>query len=114
MANSALIKEFEEMLGKENVFSSEADRRTYAYDAAVLNPVVPAFVIRPTTTEQLGKCVVKLYNEGIPMTVRGAGTNLVASTVPEGGLILDVSNIHRILQESQPALQHHKVCSNHL
>ena len=50
MANSALIKEFEEMLGKENVFSSEADRRTYAYDAAVLNPVVPAFVIRPTTT----------------------------------------------------------------
>ena len=54
MAREALIKDFENMLGKENVFSSEADRRTYAYDAAVLNPVVPAFVLRPTTTEQLG------------------------------------------------------------
>lgn len=27
MASQALIKEFEDLLGKENVFSSEADRR---------------------------------------------------------------------------------------
>ena len=50
MASQALIKEFEDLLGKENVFSSEADRQSYSYDSAVLPPVVPAFALRPTTT----------------------------------------------------------------
>ena len=48
MASQALIKEFEDLLGKENVFSSEADRQSYSYDSAVLPPVVPAFALRPT------------------------------------------------------------------
>lgn len=83
MASQALIKEFEDLLGKENVFSSEADRQSYSYDSAVLPPVVPAFALRPTTTEQLGICVKKLYDYGIPMTVRGAGTNLSGGTIPD-------------------------------
>ena len=72
MANNALIKDFEALLGPENVFSSEADRQSYSYDSAVLAPVVPTLVVRPTTCEQLGQCVKKLYDNGIPMTVRGA------------------------------------------
>ena len=39
MASQALIKEFEDLLGKENVFSSEADRQSYSYDSAVLPPL---------------------------------------------------------------------------
>ena len=81
--NPALVKEMETLLGKENVFSSEADRISYSYDAAVLKPVVPALAVRPTTKEQLGKCVKKLYELGIPMTVRGAGTNLSGGTIPD-------------------------------
>ncbi|MDR2819895.1 MAG: FAD-binding protein [Desulfovibrio sp.] len=83
MTSQALIKDFEEMLGKDNVFSSEADRQTYSYDSAVLTPVVPALVVRPITTEQLGLCVKKLYENGIPMTVRGAGSNLSGGTIPD-------------------------------
>ena len=74
MASQALIKDFEDMIGKENVFSSEADRMSYSYDSAVLPPVMPSMVVRPTTKEQLGQCVKKLYDNGIPMTVRGAGS----------------------------------------
>lgn len=83
MSNDALAKDFEALLGKENVFSSEADRQTYAYDSAVLTPVIPSLVVRPTTTEQLGRCVKTLYDKGIPMTVRGAGTNLSGGTIPD-------------------------------
>lgn len=83
MAHQTLIKDFEALLGAENVFSSEADRISYAYDAAVLQPVIPAFVVRPTTKELLGKCVKKLYDNGITMTVRGAGTNLSGGTIPD-------------------------------
>ena len=83
MAHQTLIKDFEALLGAENVFSSEVDRISYAYDAAVLQPVIPAFVVRPTTKELLGKCVKKLYDNGITMTVRGAGTNLSGGTIPD-------------------------------
>ena len=64
MASQALIKDFEDLLGKENVFSSEADRASYSYDSAVLPAVMPALVVRPTTAEQLGQCVKKLYDNG--------------------------------------------------
>ena len=33
----------------------------------------------------------------LPVTVRGAGTNLVGSTIPHGGLVLDVSALNRVL-----------------
>lgn len=78
MPSASLIKEFEQLVGKENVFSSEADRQSYAYDAAVLKPMIPSLVVRPTEVEQLGQVVKRCYEEGIPMTVRGSGTNLTA------------------------------------
>ncbi len=83
MSSKNLCKDFESLLGKENVFSSEADRQSYAYDSAVLQQIIPSLVLRPTTTEQLGLCVKKLYDNGIAMTVRGAGTNLSGGTIPD-------------------------------
>lgn len=83
MSNEALCKDFEAFLGKDNVFGSEADRQSYAYDSAVLTQVVPSIVVRPTTVEQLGECVKKFYDLGVPMTVRGAGTNLSGGTIPD-------------------------------
>jgi glycolate oxidase len=82
MVSPGLIKEFQQLLGKEQVMVSEADRLTYAYDAAVLEPVLPALVVRPTSTATLGR-VVRLCNDnGLPLTVRGAGTNLSGGTIP--------------------------------
>ncbi|MBQ4566990.1 MAG: FAD-binding protein [Desulfovibrio sp.] len=100
MISQALIKDFEALLGKENVFSSEADRQSYSYDSAVLRPVVPALVVRPTNTEQLGLCVKKLYDNGIPMTVRGAGTNLSGGTIPDNSdtVVILTNGLTRILE----------------
>lgn len=100
MASQALIKDFEDLLGKENVFTSEADRQSYSYDSAVLPSVTPAMVLRPTTAEQLGQCVKKLYEAGVPMTVRGAGTNLSGGTIPdsvESAVILTTA-LNRIIE----------------
>ena len=100
MANNALIKDFEALLGPENVFSSEADRQSYSYDSAVLAPVVPTLVVRPTTCEQLGQCVKKLYDNGIPMTVRGAGTNLSGGVIPDAPdtVVILTNGLNRILE----------------
>jgi len=83
MVSSNLKKDFEKILGKENVFSSEADRQSYSYDSAVLQPVIPSIVVRPQTIDQLGETVKRFYDLGVPMTVRGAGTNLSGGTIPD-------------------------------
>lgn len=38
------------------------------------------------------------YQNKAPVVIRGAGTNLVGSTIPEGGIVLDVSGLNRILE----------------
>ena len=66
----------------------------------MLQPVIPALVVRPTTTEQLGQCVKKLYDNGIPMTVRGAGSNLSGGTIPDktNTVVILTNGLTRILE----------------
>ena len=66
MSTSALIKEFERIVGPEAVFSEEADLATYSYDAAVLEPVRPGLVVRPGSAEALGRMVGLCNREGLP------------------------------------------------
>lgn len=80
--NKHLIREFEKQVGRKNVMAEEADRQAYAYDSAVLDAVVPALVVRPTSTEQLGQTVRLCHQHGLPLTVRGSGTNLSGGTIP--------------------------------
>lgn len=99
MISDTLIKEFQGLVGKDNVLESEVDKYAYSYDSAVLDPVSPALVVRPTTGEALGK-VVKLCNDnGLPLTVRGAGTNLSGGTIPrKGGVVVLTNALTKILE----------------
>lgn len=103
--NDALKKEFEALVGKDNVMESESDRFSYAYDAAVLDPVMPSIVVRPETREALGK-VVKLANDnGLPLTVRGSGTNLSGGTIPkQGGIVVLTNALNKILEINEADL----------
>lgn len=105
MSSNALIKEFQAIVGKENVLESEADRHSYSYDSAVLDPVVPALAVRPTTSEELGK-VVRLCNEnGLPVTPRGSGTNLSGGTIPsKGGIVLLTNALNKIVEINEEDL----------
>ncbi|AMK11274.1 MAG: FAD-binding oxidoreductase [Pseudodesulfovibrio sp.] len=99
MTKESIIKEFERAAGAENVMTSETDRHSYSYDAAVLDSVLPALVVRPETSEALG-AVTKLCNDnGMPLTVRGAGTNLSGGTIPHpGGVVVLTNGLNRILE----------------
>ncbi len=51
------------------------------------------------STEEASRVLAYADKNAIPVTPRGAGTNLVGSTVPaEGGIILDFSRMNRILE----------------
>ncbi|MFH1138337.1 MAG: FAD-linked oxidase C-terminal domain-containing protein [Pseudomonadota bacterium] len=99
MSTSALIKEFQGIVGPEAVFSEEADLATYSYDAAVLEPVRPGLVVRPGSTEALGRVVGLCNREGLPLTTRGAGTNLSGGTIPfPGGVVVLTNALSRIIE----------------
>ena len=56
-------------------------------------------LVQAVSTEEVSAVMRYAYRHGIPVTPRGAGTNLVGSTVPQkAGIILDVSRMNRILE----------------
>ena len=53
----------------------------------------------PLSTEEVSGLLRYAHEHRIPVTPRGAGTNLVGSTVPlEGGIIIDLSRMDRVLE----------------
>ncbi len=99
MTNHPLLKKFQSLVGQANVFAQPADLLTYSYDAAVLEPVLPALALRPTTVEALGRVVALCNQEGLPLTVRGSGTNLSGGTIPAaGGVVVLTNALGRILE----------------
>lgn len=105
MLSSQLVQEFTQILGKDNVFQDEADRLAYSYDAAVLNPSLPSIILRPTSSEDLGKAVRLCNENGLPLTVRGSGTNLSGGTIPHpGGVVILTTALNRILEINEEDL----------
>ncbi len=100
-----LIARFREIVGAPNVMTDAADRFTYAYDAAPLPAVAPEIVVRPTQCAQLGLLVKLCNDEGKPLTVRGAGTNLSGGTIPESnGVVLLTNALNRIIEINEADL----------
>lgn len=53
----------------------------------------------PLSAEEVSALLRYAHEHRVPITPRGAGTNLVGSTVPlEGGIILDLSRMDRVLE----------------
>ena len=56
-------------------------------------------LIFPLSTEEVSGVLRYAHENRVPVTPRGAGTNLVGSTVPLfGGIILDLSRMDRVLE----------------
>lgn len=56
-------------------------------------------VVFPVSTEEVSGLLRFAYENKIPVTPRGAGTNLVGSTVPHGeGIVVDVSLMNHVLE----------------
>ena len=56
-------------------------------------------LVFPLSTEEVSGVLRYAHDNRIPVTPRGAGTNLVGSTVPlDGGILLDLSRMNRVLE----------------
>lgn len=97
--NQFIIKQFIEIVGEENIETSKMSLYSYSYDATPNFQSVPDLVIAPRDTKEVSK-IVKICNEHkIPLTPRGAGTNLSAGTTPlKGGVVLLFKHMNQILE----------------
>ncbi len=98
MLKPEIISRLQKIAGKEAVLTAKEDLTTYSYDATTTWAHMPEVVVLPTTTEQVSQ-IMKLANENrIPVTPRGAGTNVSGGSIPlKGGIVLATTRMKRIL-----------------
>lgn len=103
--NPGIIKQLETIVGQDSVLSATEDLATYSYDGTTTWASIPEVVVLPSTTEQISR-ILKLANENrIPVTPRGAGTNISGGSVPvRGGIVLCTTRMNRILDVNKANL----------
>ena len=98
MEREELIRSMAEIVGPENVLSSETDLMLYGYDASLYRGK-PDCVVLPGSTEEVSRVVRFARTHGIHVVPRGSGTNLSGGTIPaQGGMVLHLSRMNRILE----------------
>ncbi len=102
MIPKTLYNEFQTIVGNDHVLSEPEDLATYSYDAAPLDPVLPAAVLMPAASEQLGSIISLCQENRLPITVRGAGTNLSGGTIPlAGGVVILTGLLNNIIEMNE-------------
>jgi glycolate oxidase len=98
MLKPGIISQLETIVGKESILIAKEDLATYSYDGTTTWTHPPDVVVMPTTTAQISE-IMKLANENrIPVTPRGAGTNISGGSVPiQGGIVLCTTKMNRVL-----------------
>lgn len=62
-------------------------------------------LVRPLSTIEVSQVLKYAYQNNIPVTPRGAGTNLVGSTIPDKeGIVLDLSLMNHLLEIDEETL----------
>ena len=84
---------------EEKYLSDALGRRRGAAEALVF----------PLNTQEVSSVLRYAHENHVPVTPRGAGTNLVGSTVPvKGGIILDLSRMNRVLELDEDTMTDRK------
>ncbi len=99
MDKEKLLKKLKEIIpDKKRVVAHDIPEKYLSDTLGRLKGEAAALVF-PQSTEEVSKILKYAHKHDIPVTPRGAGTNLVGSTVPvDGGIILDFSHMDKILE----------------
>jgi len=98
MLEAKIISQLRKIVGKDAVLTSKEDLNAYSYDGTTTWTHMPDVVVLPMTTEEVSQ-ILKLADENkIPVTPRGAGTNVSGGSIPiKGGIVLCTTKMNKIL-----------------
>ncbi|WP_299239375.1 FAD-linked oxidase C-terminal domain-containing protein [Sulfurihydrogenibium sp.] len=86
-----------EAIGEYKVLDDEMNRMLYSYDATRLS-FPPDVVVIPESEEDVKKVVKICYEEGVPITPRGAGSGYTGGAIPvKGGVLISFEKMDKIL-----------------
>ena len=99
MDKEKLLKKLKEIIPDKKRIVAHDIPEKYLSDTLGRLKGEAAALVFPQSTEEVSKILKYAYKHDIPVTPRGAGTNLVGSTVPvDGGIILDFSHMDKVLE----------------
>ena len=93
-----VTKLFADVVASDRVLAGEAASDDYGHDEALgAEPVVPAAVVIPETTDEVA-AILRVANEhGIPVTARGSGTGLSGAAIPRpDGIVVSFERMKRV------------------
>jgi len=97
MLSEQIINELKSIVGKDNVFTSKADRICYSYDATQQS-FLPDVVVHPGSTDEISRLMKLANRELIPVFPRGAGSGFTGGSLPtRGGIVMCTERMDRIL-----------------
>jgi len=98
MLEKKFISQLRKIVGKDAVLTSKEDLNAYSYDGTTTWAHMPDVVVLPTTTEQVSQILKLADDNKIPVTPRGAGTNVSGGSIPiKGGIVLCTTKMNKIL-----------------
>ena len=90
-------KQLERIVGPDRFTDLPEHLIAYSYDAYT-EENRPDVVLFPITTNKVSAIMKVAYRENIPVTPRGAGTNLAGESIPvQGGIVVCLTKMDRIL-----------------
>lgn len=99
MDKEKLLKKLKEIIPDKKRIVAHDIPEKYLSDTLGRLKGEAAALVFPQSTEEVSKILKYAHKHDIPVTPRGAGTNLVGSTVPvNGGIILDFSHMDKVLE----------------
>lgn len=94
----AVITQFISALGLDFVRTNSVELSLYSCDGLRLHTADPGCVLLPKTTDEISDIVRICHKSSIPFVARGAGTGLSGGAIIDGGVIIQLSRMNRILE----------------
>jgi len=101
--NDLDIQKLTSIVGQQDITQNPCDLLIYATDATQ-NKGTALAILWPATTQQISQIIEYANKKDLQITPRGAGTSLTAGAVPENSIILDLSKMDKITQETSDTI----------
>ena len=91
----------EGVVGEQYVLTKDFEKVVYSRDASIEPRVLPDYVVRPKTIEEIQKIVTFINSSlnKLPIHIRSSSTSYWGGGVPSrGGLVLDLSRMNKIIE----------------
>jgi glycolate oxidase len=97
--SASTLGKLRQIVGAKGLLTTHVDLAAYSFDGTSNWQGLPEAVVFPTTADQVSQILKLATEQGIPVTPRGAGSNLSGGSVPVlGGIVLCTTRMNKIIE----------------